>query len=717
MKPTQTKKMNTKETRAMQNGGLASILGGGLLFAPSSTAAALRNFGVAAHVDAGKTTLTERMLFLAGATHKMGDVDAGNTTTDTDAAEREMGITINSAAVSCAWRDYRCNLIDTPGHADFTAEVERSLRVLDGAVVVFCAVGGVEPQTETVWRQADRYQVPRIVFVNKMDRLGADFDGVLTQMRDRLNAVPLPVLRPFGAESGFAGQIDVVGRRVVRYVPKPKGLGAELAFEALPDELVDAVEHWRAELVEAVAERDDAMAEAFLLGELVLDADLQAAIRRLTLAGSVVPVAAGSAMRCQGVHGLLDAVCAYLPSPADLVPIEAETPDGEATLVDPVADEPFCALVFKPQRDPKAGRLFFLRVYAGEARKGDTVYNAVTHRKVRLGRLLRVQADRHEDIDCVRAGDIVAVAGLKDTFTGDTLCALDAQVLLEPPSFPEPVISMAIEPEARSDQDRLKDGLRELAEDDPTLVVSTDAETGQTLVAGMGELHLKIVGRKLLDQFGVRARMGAPQVAYRESITREASAQFLLKKQTGGPGSYARVAVAVRPNPEGEGFTYANLVAGGAIPREFFSACEKGARAAMQRGVLGGHPVVDVHVDVLDGDAHSNDSSDVAFLAATNEAVRLAMREAEPVLLEPLMDVRVETPEEFQGGLLGELNSRRGTIREVAAGRLQASVPLAELFGFAGTVLSLSRGRAAFGMQATGFARVPQAVAAAVLKS
>lgn len=689
------------------------IASGGLLGGMNG----IRNFGVAAHVDAGKTTLTERILFYAGATHKLGDVDAGTTITDTDPLERMKGITISSAVVSCHWNEHQLNLIDTPGHADFTAEVERSLRVLDGAVVVFCGVAGVEPQSETVWRQADRYGVPRIVFVNKMDRIGADFDRVVAQVRDQLGANPLPVLRPLGAESELDGLLDVVGLRVIRQLDDA---GMELRFEEPDADLRLQLEIWRNELVEAVAETDDVLAENYLLGEPVSEADLHVAIRRQTIARNVVPVVGGSAFRCRGVQGLLDAVCAYLPSPADVPEIEAQSTDGTKVTVRANREAPFCALVFKPQRDSRAGRLFFFRVYAGEVRKGDVVFNPVTGKKVRLGRLLRIQSDRHTDVERVQAGDIAAAVGLKDTRTGDTLCALGTtgeSVLLEPPRFPEPVISMAIEPVAEKDRERLGEALRNLAEDDPTLAIRVDPETGQTLVAGMGELHLEIVGRKLADTAKVDARLGAPQVAYRETITREAKGDFFLSKQTGGPGMYAKVALTVRPNPVGEGITFANRISGGAIPVEYHSACEKGVRAALRSGVLGGYPVVDVHVDLLDGEAHSNDSSDLAFHMAAQEATRLALGDAEPVLLEPVLAVRIDTPEEAQGSMIGELGTRRGVVRQVEAGRVTADVPVAELFGFHGRLMSLSSGRASFGAQPTGFAPVPAGVAKTVLKS
>lgn len=689
------------------------IASGGLLGGMNG----IRNFGVAAHVDAGKTTLTERILFYAGATHKLGDVDAGTTITDTDPLERMKGITISSAVVSCHWNEHQLNLIDTPGHADFTAEVERSLRVLDGAVVVFCGVAGVEPQSETVWRQADRYGVPRIVFVNKMDRIGADFDRVVAQVRDQLGANPLPVLRPLGAESELDGLLDVIGLRVIRQLDDA---GMELRFEEPDADLRLQLEIWRNELVEAVAETDDVLAENYLLGEPVSEADLHVAIRRQTIARNVVPVVGGSAFRCRGVQGLLDAVCAYLPSPADVPEIEAQSTDGTKVTVRANREAPFCALVFKPQRDSRAGRLFFLRVYAGEVRKGDVVFNPVTGKKVRLGRLLRIQSDRHTDVERVQAGDIAAAVGLKDTRTGDTLCALGTtgeSVLLEPPRFPEPVISMAIEPVAEKDRERLGEALRNLAEDDPTLAIRVDPETGQTLVAGMGELHLEIVGRKLADTAKVDARLGAPQVAYRETITREAKGDFFLSKQTGGPGMYAKVALTVRPNPVGEGITFANRISGGAIPVEYHSACEKGVRAALRSGVLGGYPVVDVHVDLLDGEAHSNDSSDLAFHMAAQEATRLALGDAEPVLLEPVLAVRIDTPEEAQGSMIGELGTRRGVVRQVEAGRVTADVPVAELFGFHGRLMSLSSGRASFGAQPTGFAPVPAGVAKTVLKS
>ncbi len=671
-----------------------------------------RNLGVAAHIDAGKTTLTERILFHTGAIHQMGEVHNGNTTTDSHPLERNKGITINSAAVSCTWQDHRLNLIDTPGHVDFTAEVERSLRVLDGMVAVFCAVAGVQPQSETVWRQANKYGVPRLAFINKMDRTGADFARVAGELRRKLGANAWPVVLPLGAEDGLVGQTDVINQHLL--VPDAHGnvQTLPLAPEHLP-----AAKRALAELIEALAELDEEVADLFLREQEITAAKLHAAVRRQTLAGRFVPVLGGSAFKHVGVPALLDAVVAYLPSPLDKPAARGEQPDtGEAVALPADPQGSACALAFKLWSDRHKGRVVFVRVYSGTLRPGDTLLNPRTGKRERVTRLLQLQADKERELEVCTAGDIATVVGFKDVRTGDTLCEEDYPVLLEPPSFPEPVVSMAIEPKTRADQEKLGAALGRLADEDPTFHVSADPETGQTLVAGMGELHLEVIQQKLALDHGVEAATGQPRIAYRETVTRAASGVGEQRKQNGGVGQFAKVSVHVAPRERGQGNLVEDRIVGGVIPRQFMAACRKGVEEALADGVLGGHPVVDVAVEIIDGQAHAKDSNELAFRLAAIFAVKEALRQAGAILLEPIMAVECVAPDEYRGDLLGDLNRRRGRIvgvEEQARGAdsvevtLQAEAPLAELFGYANAIRSLSRGRASYSMRPTRFEPVP----------
>ncbi len=693
--------------------------------------ACIRNVGIAAHVDAGKTTLTERLLLHAGAIHKAGNVDDGNTTTDSDPIEQRKGITIFAAAVSCAWtqaheqdvaklfegQTQRLNIIDTPGHVDFTAEVERSLRVLDGMVAVFCAVGGVQPQSETVWRQATRYRVPRIAFINKMDRVGANFAHVVAELRNKLGANAWPVLLPWGSESQLRGQLDVINERAYVF---DKTANSGFTLEAIPQELSEQVATARADLVSRIADVDDEVAALYLANERVPAPLLKAAIRRATIANRFVPVIAGSAYQFVGVQPLLDAIVDYLPSPADVGSVTAQV-NGSESLIEISSTAPAAALVFKVVHDEQGRRVVFLRTYAGTLKKGDRVVNVRTGREERIGRLMRLFADRREDVAEALPGDIVAAVGLRGFSTGDTACDPARPLLLAPPVFPEPVVSMALEPRLSRDRDRLAVALSILSDEDPTFRTYTNAETGQSIIAGMGELHLEVIRERLERDHGVEVTAGEPAIAYRETISAAAEADHLLKKQNGGTGMYARVNLAVRPNEPGQGFSMENLVAGGRIPMQFLKAVRNGVQMGLREGVLAGYPVVDVHVDILDGAAHVKDSSEIAFQLAATDAVREALQKARPLLLEPVMRVEVETPGEEQGDLLGDLTRRRGNILAVESGArnvvLNAHVPLAELGGYANAIRSLSRGRASYSMMPSHFERVPEALTAKIVKA
>jgi elongation factor G len=679
----------------------------------------LRNIGIMAHIDAGKTTTTERVLFYTGRLHKMGEVHEGAATMDWMEQEQERGITITSAATTCYWvregTEHRINIIDTPGHVDFTAEVERSLRVLDGAVAVFCAVGGVEPQSETVWRQADRYGVPRIAFVNKMDRIGADFVNVVEMMRDRLGANAHPVQYPLGEGELFTGVVDIVTRSSYVYEDE---LGAKFSEGEIPDGLRDKVEELRHNLLEAAVEHDDELIEKYLAGEELSDEELRHAIRAATNKGIIFPVFCGSAFKNKGVQQLLDGVIDYLPSPVDIPPIQGHLPHHDETreVREASDDAPFSALAFKIMTDPYVGKLTFFRVYSGSLPSGSYVYNASKGRRERVGRILQMHANKREERDEVFAGDIAAAIGFKDVKTGDTLCLETAPIILEAMQFPEPVIAVAVEPKTKADQDKLSNGLAKLADEDPTFRVFTDPETGQTIISGMGELHLEIIVDRLKREFGVEANIGRPQVAYRETIRKRAEkVEGRFVRQTGGRGQYGHVVINIEPCEPGTGFVFEDKIVGGVIPREYIGSVENGVREALDNGVLAGYPVIDVKVELVDGSYHDVDSSEMAFKIAGSMALKEGIRKASPVLLEPVMDVEVVTPAEYMGDLIGDLSSRRGRVggmTERAGARvIGASVPLGEMFGYSTTLRSLSQGRAVYTMQFAHYEEVPKSKA------
>ncbi len=677
-----------------------------------------RNIGIAAHIDAGKTTTTERILFYTGRLHRMGEVHEGAATMDWMVQEQERGITITSAATTCFWQEHRINIIDTPGHVDFTVEVERSLRVLDGVVAVFCAVGGVQPQSETVWRQANKYRVPRIAYINKMDRVGADFYTVVARMKERLGANAIPLQIPIGAESDFQGVIDLVTMQALIYTDD---LGTTSKATDIPANLQDQALQYREQLVEAAADADEALMEKYLEGEPVGEEELRAALRAGTISGVIVPVVCGSSFKNKGVQPMLDAVVYYLPSPVDVGAVEAtEVRSGAPTNREPADGAPFSALAFKIMSDPYVGRLTYFRVYSGTLNKGSYVYNATKGKKERVGRILRMHANHREDVDEVFAGDIAAAVGLSDTITGDTLCAEGDPILLEAITFPEPVISIAIEPKTKADQDKLTQALQRLSAEDPTFRVHTDEETGQTIISGMGELHLEIIQDRLVREFKVEANVGRPQVAYRETISRPAHGEGRFVRQTGGKGQYGHVVFDLAPLEPGTGFQFHNKIVGGAIPREYIPAVEAGVREAMDGGVVAGYPVIDVSVSLVDGSFHEVDSSEMAFKIAGSMGFKEVAKKATPVLKEPIMAVEVVTPEGFLGDIIGDLNSRRGRIEgmEPAQGGTQvikAQVPLAEMFGYATMVRTLSQGRASYSMEPSHYEQVPRNVAEEII--
>ncbi|HHY95108.1 MAG TPA: elongation factor G [Firmicutes bacterium] len=676
-----------------------------------------RNIGIAAHIDAGKTTTTERMLFYTGRVHRMGEVDEGSATMDWMVQEQERGITITSAATTCFWRQHRVNIIDTPGHVDFTVEVERSLRVLDGVVAIFCAKGGVEPQSETVWRQADRYGVPRIAYVNKMDTVGADFYRVVKEIRTRLAARPVPVQIPVGVEDSFRGVVDLIREQAIIYVDE---LGTESETAAIPPSLREEAARWREQLVEALCDLDEDLMVKYLEGEAMSPEEIKRVLRKGTCSAQIVPVLCGASYRNKGVQPLLDAVIDYLPSPLDVPPVRGVNPrTGEEEERAPSTEAPLCALAFKVMADPHVGKLTFVRIYSGTLSAGSYVYNASRDRKERVGRLIHMHANHREDIREAEAGDIVAVVGLKDTTTGDTLCPEDYPLLLEPMTFPEPVISVAIEPRTKADEERLAASLARLAEEDPTFRVRVDAETGQTLISGMGELHLEIIVDRLLREFKVEASVGRPQVAYRESIAATAEAEGKWIRQTGGRGQYGHVWLRLEPMPRGDGFRFEDRIVGGVVPREFIPAVEAGVKEAMASGVLAGYPVIDVRVQLFDGSYHEVDSSEIAFKMAAVQAFRRAMEMASPVMLEPVMSVEVVVPETYMGDVMGDLTARRGHIEGLEArGNTQVirgKVPLAEMFGYATDLRSLTQGRGTYTMQFESYQPVPAQVREAIL--
>jgi len=670
-----------------------------------------------AHIDAGKTTTTERILFYTGRTHRLGETHEGSATMDWMVQERERGITITAAATTCQWKGYRINIIDTPGHVDFTVEVERSLRVLDGAIAVFCGVNGVEPQSETVWRQADKYRVPRIAFVNKMDRVGADFLRVVEQMRERLGTRAVPIQLPIGSEENFRGVVDLITQKAIIYTDD---LGTHVEESEIPADVLDAVAEAREALIEAAAEQDDALMEKYLEGAEITVEELKAAIRKGCLSMALTPVLCGSAFKNKGVQPLLDAVVDYLPSPLDLPPVRGQKPGTEEEEVREVSDDaPFAALAFKIMADPYVGKLAFFRVYSGTLKAGSYVYNATKGKRERIGRLMLMHANHREEVDEVYAGDIAAAVGLRDTTTGDTLCDEAHPILLESPDFPEPVIAQAIEPKTKGDQDKLAMALQRLMEEDPTFRVTTDEETGQTIIHGMGELHLEIIVDRLLREFKVAANVGKPQVAYRETLTKPVRAEGRFVRQTGGRGQYGHVILEIEPLPPGSGFEFVNKIVGGVVPKEYIPAVEAGIKEAMQSGPLAGYPVVDVRVSLVDGSYHEVDSSEMAFKIAGSMGFKEGAKNAEPILLEPIMSVEVTTPEEFLGDVMGDLNARRGHIegmdRRGNAQIVRAKVPLAEMFGYATDLRSMTQGRATYTMQFSHYAPVPANIAQSII--
>jgi len=666
-----------------------------------------------AHIDAGKTTTTERILYYTGVNYKMGEVHDGTATMDWMEQEQERGITITSAATTCFWRDHRINIIDTPGHVDFTAEVERSLRVLDGAVAVFDAVNGVEPQSETVWRQADRYRVPRIAFVNKMDRVGADFFGTIEQMRTKLRANPVAVQIPLGTEDAFLGVVDLI--EGCAYVYREETLGAEFERTEIPEEFRESYEKWREQMLEVAAEYDEELLERYLAGEALDISAVRESLRAQTVAHRIAPVVCGSAFKNKGIQQLLDTVVDLLPSPLDIPPIEGHTPDGEPETRPADDDAPFAGLAFKIMTDPFVGQLTFLRVYSGQVSTGDQVLNARTGNTERIGRLLKMHANKREEIKEVYAGDIVAVVGLRNVATGDTICSPKRPIVLEAIQFPEPVIDVAIEPTTKADQDKLGMALAKLAQEDPTFRVHTDSETGQTIISGMGELHLEIIVDRLVREFRVEAAVGRPQVSYRETIKSEAEGEGRFIRQTGGRGQYGHAKIRVRPLTDGSEYEFSNDVVGGRIPREYIKPVDQGIREALLHGVLAGFPMIGVGVSLYDGSYHEVDSSEMAFKVAGSMAFKDAAGRADPVLLEPLMEVEAVTPEEYIGEVIGDLNARRGKITslEQRSGSrvIRAFVPLAEMFGYATQLRSMTQGRATYTMQFDHYNEVPKNIA------
>ena len=674
----------------------------------------MRNIGIAAHIDAGKTTTTERILYYTGRTHKIGEVHEGTAIMDWMEQEQERGITITSAATTCEWRDIQINIIDTPGHVDFTAEVERSLRVLDGAVAVFDAVAGVQPQSETVWRQADKYHVPRICFINKMDRVGADFYRAVDTIVDRLKARPVPIQIPVGAEDQFKGVIDLVQMRGVIW--RDETLGAEFDVVDIPEDLLEKAKVYREQMIETVSEFDDHLMEKYIHGEALTNDEIVAGIRKATIAMKIFPVICGSAFKNKGVQTMLDAVVDYLPSPLDVPPVTGSDIDDAEKLIERKADdnEPFSALVFKIMTDPYSGQLAFFRVYSGKLNAGESVYNVAKRRKERVGRLMRMHANKREDIQEILAGDICAAVGLKTVSTGDTICDEDKPVVLEKIDFPTPVIQLAVEPKTKADQEKMGLAINKLAQEDPTFRVNTDPETGQTILSGMGELHLEIIVDRMMREFGVAANVGKPQVAYRETIRQMAEYDYTHKKQTGGSGQYARTKLRVEPNP-GKGYEFVNEVRGGNIPKEFITAVEKGVVEALEGGILAGYPMVDVKVTVFDGAYHEVDSSEMAFKICSSICLKEACRKAKSVLLEPVMAVEVVVPDEYMGPVNGDLISRRGQLEgteiQGSTQMIRASVPLSDMFGYATELRSRTQGRGSFTMHFSRYEEVPKSVA------
>ena len=679
-----------------------------------------RNIGIMAHIDAGKTTTTERILFYTGKTHKLGETHEGAATMDWMEEEKERGITITSAATTCYWKDHRVNIIDTPGHVDFTVEVERSLRVLDGSVTVFCAKGGVEPQSETVWRQADKYRVPRMAYVNKMDITGADFYHVLDMMRDRLHTNPVPLQLPIGKEMTFRGIVDLLNMEADVYYDEE---GKDVRIEPIPEDMVALAEEYREKLVEAVASTDDVLMDKYLEGEELTIDEIKAALRKATIANEIVPVVCGSSYRNKGVQKMLDAVVDYMPAPTDIPAIKGVNPDtGEEDERAAGDDQPFSALAFKIMTDPFVGKLCYFRVYSGVVNAGDTVYNSTKGKRERLGRILMMHAASRSDLETCYCGDIAAAIGVKNTTTGDTFCDEKHPIILESMEFPEPVIHVAIEPKTRAGQEKMGVALSKLAEEDPTFRAYTDEETGQTIIAGMGELHLQIIVERMLREFKVEANIGKPQVAYKETIRKSVDQDTKYKRQSGGSGQYGHVKITVEPNEPGKGYEFVNATVGGSIPKEYIPAVDAGIQGAMQNGVLAGYNVVDVKVTLYDGSYHEVDSSDMAFKIAGSMAFKEAMRRADPVLTEPMMKVVTIVPEEYMGDVIGDFNSRRGQILTMEAGNggieeIIAHVPLSEMFGYATDLRSKTQGRGIYSMEPSHFAEVPKSIQEEIVKA
>ncbi len=679
-----------------------------------------RNIGIMAHIDAGKTTTTERILYYTGVNHKIGETHDGSATMDWMAQEQERGITITSAATTAYWNGHRINIIDTPGHVDFTVEVERSLRVLDGSVTVFCAKGGVEPQSETVWRQADKYRVPRMAFVNKMDIMGADFYNVLQMMHDRLKCNAVPIQLPIGSETFFKGIIDLLEMKA--YIYNDSKALVNYTVEEIPEDMKEKAEEYRAAMIEHIAETDDELMEKYLEGEEFTMEEMKAAIRKSTINNTMVPVVCGTAYKNKGVQKLLDAIVDYMPAPTDIEHIKGINPNTEEEEERPSSDnEPFAALAFKIATDPYVGKLCFFRVYSGTVAAGTTVYNSVKDDQERMGRILQMHANHRKDLEICYAGDIAAAVGLKNTTTGDTLCDPKAPIILESMEFPEPVIRVAIEPKTKAGQEKMGIGLAKLAEEDPTFKTYTDQETGQTIIAGMGELHLEIIVDRLLREFKVEANIGSPQVAYKETVRKLVEVDNKYARQSGGKGQYGHVKIKVEPNESGKGYEFRNQIVGGAIPKEYIPAVDAGIQGAMQAGVLAGYPVVDCIVTLFDGSYHEVDSSEMAFKIAGSMAFKEAMRKADPVILEPIMKVAVTTPEEYMGDVIGDLNSRRGQIQGMetrpGAQQINAFVPLSEMFGYSTDLRSKTQGRGQYVMEPSHYIEVPKSIAEGIMNA
>ncbi len=675
----------------------------------------IRNIGIAAHIDAGKTTTTERILFYSGVVHKLGEVHEGTAVTDWMEQERERGITITAAAISTSWKDHQINIIDTPGHVDFTIEVERSMRVLDGVIAVFCSVGGVQPQSETVWRQADRYKVPRMVFVNKMDRTGANFFKVYDQIRERLKANAVPIQIPIGSEDKFQGIVDLVRMRARIYT---NDLGTDMEDTEIPAEVLELAKEYRTLLIESVAETDDALTEKYLEGEPLTEAEITHALRQGTITGRIVPMLCGSAFKNKGVQLLLDAVVDYMPAPIDVPPIQGTMPNGETATRQADDEAPLSALAFKIQADPY-GRLTFIRVYSGVLTKGSYVYNSTKDKKERVSRLIVLKADERIEVEELRAGDLGAALGLKDTFTGDTICDADQPIILESLYIPEPVISVAVEPRTKQDMDKLSKALQSLSQEDPTFRVSIDPETNQTVIAGMGELHLEILVDRMLREFKVEADIGPPQVAYRETIRKAVKCEGKFIRQSGGKGQYGHVVISLEPGEPGSGFEFVSQIVGGTVPKEYIAPAEQGIKEACESGILAGYPLIDVKVTLIDGSYHEVDSSEMAFKIAGSIAIKEGALKASPVLLEPIMKVELEVPENFLGDVIGDLNSRRGQIEgmgsDAGIAKVNAKVPLAEMFGYATDIRSKTQGRGIFTMEFSHYDEVPRNLAETII--